>query len=124
MLKLGRLLPVPIRAFIEGILDAFRPMIYFLNNAVAFILEYAIIILEEKGYRLMVCFDGDIITDQIFDDLATAKNAFSKEHKGRASIKGTEPNWSNAYHVGYFWLWRRKKGVIVNLSSTKDCHDD
>lgn len=74
-----------------------------LVNSVLYFLDSAVIILEGKHYRLVVCHNKHVLTDQSYETLRGAKIAFSKLFQYKAFLNA-KAEWSHLYPPEQEWL--------------------
>lgn len=84
-----------------------NPSIVMLINSPVYFLDWAMIVFESKGYRLVVRHRDDISTDQYYDSLKGAKIAFIKSYSYLAHNKKYRPEWSHQYMPAKKWLTGR-----------------
>ncbi len=75
-----------------------------LLNSIQFYLECAIIVVGEKGYRLIILHGESVLMDTHYNTLRGAKIAFTKYFGGRAWQDDIKPNWSHAYQPDSTWI--------------------
>ncbi|MCP5048521.1 MAG: hypothetical protein GY940_15230 [bacterium] len=75
-----------------------------LLNSIQFYLECAIIVIGEKGYRLIILHGDSVLMDTHYNTERGAKIAFTKYFGGRAWQDDIKPNWSHAYQPDADWI--------------------
>lgn len=84
-----------------------NPSIVMLINSPVYFLDWAMIVFEPKGYRLVVRHRDQVSTDQYYESLKGAKIAFIKSYSYLAHSKRFKPEWSHPYIPAKKWLTGR-----------------
>lgn len=75
-----------------------------LVNSLEYRLEYVFILEEEDGFRLVVKHGGLVMTNQTFQLLTDAKNAFLRLYGQSDSAGGPTPDWSGFIDPEQEWF--------------------
>ena len=102
--------PIVIDSLEQCIVQTNQPKqkVSVLINAIRYFLNNVVIIVSEKGYRLLVVLQNRIIFDKYYNSLSGAKISFVKLFKVREQItefplfKNNE--WTNPYTPDEDWL--------------------
>ena len=92
-----------------------QTLISTLVNSVLYFLDSAVIILEGKHYRLIVCHNKQVLTDQGYETLRGAKIAFSKLFQYKAFLN-SKAEWSHLYPPEQEWLDNKLEECVNCLS--------
>lgn len=85
-----------------------------LINSVQYFLDWAIIVAQKGGYRLVVSQCGKIMTDRHYVSLKGAKIGFVKIYQYLAFCADHKPHWTATYRPVKTWLVDRlNKGAIT-----------
>jgi hypothetical protein len=94
-----------------------QTLVSTLVNSVLYFLDSAVIILEAKHYRLVVCHNKQVLTDQGYETLRGAKIAFSKLFQYKAFLN-SKAEWSHLYPPEQEWLDNKLEGCVNCPSET------
>lgn len=75
-----------------------------LENSIHFGIETVMILIKEKGYRLMVINRGKVLIDEDYGSSRGAKIAFAKYFKNNGFKEEIKASWSHSYPVDPRWL--------------------
>jgi len=89
-----------------------RVKISFLINALYWFTEYAFIIEEENGYRLISIHLGRLLVNKTYKRARNAKIAFTRFFNNKIWKKGIKPIWSP-------FIRRRPNGLRKSLRISK-----
>ena len=92
-----------------------QTLVSTLVNSVLYFLDSAVIILEGKHYRLVVCHNKQVLTDQSYETLRGAKIAFSKLFQYKAFLN-SKAEWSHLYPPEQEWLDNKLEECVNCLS--------
>jgi hypothetical protein len=92
-----------------------QPLISTLVNSVLYFLDSAVIIMDKNHYRLVVCHNKQILTDQGYKTLRGAKIAFSKLFQYKAFLN-SKAEWSHLYPPEQEWLDNKLEEYVNCLS--------
>jgi len=88
-----------------------RVKISFLINALYWFTEYAFIIEEENGYRLISIHLGRLLVNKTYKQARNAKIAFTRFFNNKIWKKGIKPIWSPFYPPTPEWLKKKFKNL-------------
>ncbi len=80
------------------------PPIIMLINSPIFFVDWALIVFDKKGYRLVVSHRDRIATDRHYSSLKGAKIGFIKFYQYLVFSKEYKPEWSHPYVPNRGWL--------------------
>ncbi|MCP5049577.1 MAG: hypothetical protein GY940_20575 [bacterium] len=75
-----------------------------LENSIYYFLEFVFIEIREEKYRLVVCHQRHVMTDELYNTMRGAKIAFTKFYKKKAWKEAIKPVWSPFYLPDPTWL--------------------
>ncbi len=82
-------------------------LITMLTNAQIYFIDYALIVLQDKQWRLVVSRHGKIYTDKLYPTLKGARMGFIKLCWVFAFSTEYKPEWTHLYVAGKKWLAER-----------------
>jgi hypothetical protein len=75
-----------------------------LLNSIYYFLDFVFVIISEKGYRLVILHQDQVIMDVHYNSLRGAKIAFAKYFGERAWAEEVQSQWSHTYQPDNDWL--------------------
>jgi hypothetical protein len=78
--------------------------IVFLQNALYYFIEWAMIVYEKDGYRLLVYFNDNLTTDKTYRSPEAARKDFKEIYKNLERMDTYDQEWIGPYEVEISWL--------------------